>query len=201
MSNTYADLFAFTTVNAGWNGKKLRVNGNASAFWASRGSLGIPLLSVPVPKILCGVDVGTWGFLPNADMDLGVLLESPQGSQSSARVGAWTWAFLPSCSSSVVDVSSSKKLSWFFKIRLIFPLSAPKVFIPPSFDCLPGVFSRTETWANVGSGEQRKRVWYLVTKWMNKSEFHLPIFFHSSLIIHSLSFPATFMMEKKAREI
>jgi len=34
MSNTYADLFAFTTVNAGWNGKKLRVNGNASAFWA-----------------------------------------------------------------------------------------------------------------------------------------------------------------------
>ena len=25
----------------------------------SRGSLGIPLSSVPVPKILCGVDVGT----------------------------------------------------------------------------------------------------------------------------------------------
>ena len=34
-------------------------------------------------------------------MDLGVLLESPQGSQSSSRVGACTWAFLPSCSSSV----------------------------------------------------------------------------------------------------
>ncbi len=34
LSNTYADLFAFTTLNAGWNGKKLRVNGNASAFWA-----------------------------------------------------------------------------------------------------------------------------------------------------------------------
>lgn len=34
LSNTYADLFAFTTVNAGWNGKKLRVNGNASVFWA-----------------------------------------------------------------------------------------------------------------------------------------------------------------------
>ena len=34
-------------------------------------------------------------------MDLGVLLESPQGSQSSTRVGACTCAFLPSCSSSV----------------------------------------------------------------------------------------------------
>ena len=34
-------------------------------------------------------------------MDLGVLLESPQGSQSSSRVGACTCAFLPNCSSSV----------------------------------------------------------------------------------------------------
>ena len=34
-------------------------------------------------------------------MDLGVLLESPQGSQSSSRVGACTCAFLPSSSSSV----------------------------------------------------------------------------------------------------
>ena len=34
-------------------------------------------------------------------MDLGVLLESPQGSQSSSLVGACTCAFLPSCSSSV----------------------------------------------------------------------------------------------------
>ena len=32
---------------------------------------------------------------------LGVLLESPQGSQSSSRVGACTCDFLPSCSSSV----------------------------------------------------------------------------------------------------
>ena len=35
-------------------------------------------------------------------MDLGVLLKSPQGSQSSSRVGACTCAFLPSCSSSVM---------------------------------------------------------------------------------------------------
>ena len=34
-------------------------------------------------------------------MDLGVLLESPQGSQSLSRVGACTCAFLPSCCSSV----------------------------------------------------------------------------------------------------
>ena len=34
-------------------------------------------------------------------MDLGGLLDSPQGSQSSSRVGACTCAFLPSCSSSV----------------------------------------------------------------------------------------------------
>ena len=34
-------------------------------------------------------------------MDLGVLLESPQGSQSSSRVGACTCTVLPSCSSSV----------------------------------------------------------------------------------------------------
>ena len=33
---------------------------------------------------------------------LGVLLESPQGSQSSSRVGACTSDFLPSCSSSVM---------------------------------------------------------------------------------------------------
>ena len=33
--------------------------------------------------------------------DLGVLLEFPQGSQSSSRVGACTCAFLPSCSSTV----------------------------------------------------------------------------------------------------
>jgi len=34
-------------------------------------------------------------------MDLGVILESPQGNQSSSRVGACTCDFLPSCSSSV----------------------------------------------------------------------------------------------------
>ena len=67
----------------------------------ARGSLGIPLPSMPGPKTLCGVGAGTSGFLSSADMDLGVLLESPQGSQSSSRVRACTCALLPRCSSSV----------------------------------------------------------------------------------------------------
>ena len=67
----------------------------------ARGPLGIPLPSMPGPKTLCGDGAGTSGFLSSADMDLGVLLESPQGSQSSSRVGACMCAFLPSCSSSV----------------------------------------------------------------------------------------------------
>ena len=65
------------------------------------GPLGIPLPSMLGPKTLYGVSVGTSGFLSSADMDLGVLLESPQGSQSLSRVGACTCALLPSCSSSV----------------------------------------------------------------------------------------------------
>ena len=67
----------------------------------ARGSLGIPLPSMPGPKTMCGFGAGSLGFLSSADIDLGVLLESPQGSQSSSRVGACTCAFLPSCSSSV----------------------------------------------------------------------------------------------------
>ena len=50
----------------------------------ARGPLGIPLPSMPGPKTLCGVGAGTGGFLSSADMDRGVLLESPQGSQSSS---------------------------------------------------------------------------------------------------------------------
>ena len=67
----------------------------------AQGPLGIPLPSMLGPKTLCGVGAGTLGFLSSADMDLGVLLESPQCSQSLSRVGACTCAFLPNCSSSV----------------------------------------------------------------------------------------------------
>ena len=67
----------------------------------ARRPLGIPLPSMPGPKTLCGVGAGTRGILSSADMDLGVLLKSPQGSQSSSRVRACTFAFLPSCSRTV----------------------------------------------------------------------------------------------------
>ena len=40
----------------------------------ARGPLGIPLPSMPGPKILCGVGAGTLAFLSSANMDLGVLL-------------------------------------------------------------------------------------------------------------------------------
>ena len=45
----------------------------------ARGPLGIPLTSMLGPKPLCGVGAGTGAFLSSADMDLGVLLESPHG--------------------------------------------------------------------------------------------------------------------------
>ena len=54
-----------------------------------------------------------------ADMDLGVLLESPQGCQSSSRVGACTCAFLPSCS-----ISVTLPFSW-IKGSVAFPLDFP----------------------------------------------------------------------------
>ena len=51
------------------------------------GPLRIPLLSMQGPKILCGVGAGTFPFLSSADMDLGVLLESPQGSHPRLEWG------------------------------------------------------------------------------------------------------------------
>ena len=75
--------------------------GRSFPMRVARGPFGIPLPSVPGPKTLCGVSAGTRGFLSSADMDPGVFLESPQGSQSSSRVGACTYAFLLISSSSV----------------------------------------------------------------------------------------------------
>ena len=85
----------------------------------ARGPLGILLPSIPGPKILCGAGAGILGFLSSADMDLGVLLESSQWSQSSSRVGACTCAFLPSCSSSV-----TLPLAW-IKGSVAFPRGFP----------------------------------------------------------------------------
>ena len=86
----------------------------------ARGPLGIPLTSMPGTKILCGVGAGTLGFPSSGDMDLGVLLESPQGSQSSSRVGSCTCAFLPSCSSSSVTLP----FAW-IKGSVAFPRGFP----------------------------------------------------------------------------
>ena len=84
-----------------------------------RGPVGIPLPSMPVPKTLCGVGAGTSGFLSSADMDLGVLLESPQGSQYSSRMRACTCAFLQSDSSSVTPSAA-----W-IKGSMVFPRVFP----------------------------------------------------------------------------
>ena len=66
------------------------------AMRVPRGPLRIPLPLMPGPNTLCGVGAGTGGFLSSVDMDLGVLLESPQGSQSSSGVGACKRSFLAS---------------------------------------------------------------------------------------------------------
>ena len=60
-------------------------------------------------------------------MDLGVLLEFPQGSQSWYRVGACTYAFLPSCSSNV-----TLPFAW-FKGSVAFLRGSPKRLSHESF--------------------------------------------------------------------
>ena len=86
----------------------------------ARGPLGIPLPSMPGPKILCGVGARTGAFLSSAVMDLGVLLESPQACQSSSEVGACTCVFLPRCSSSV-----SLSFAWIMG-SVAFPRGFPR---------------------------------------------------------------------------
>ena len=62
---------------------------------------------------------------------LGVLLESPQRSQSSSRVGACTGAFLPSCSSSVTLPFAWNKGSVAFPRG--FPTRLSKAAFPRGF--------------------------------------------------------------------
>ena len=88
----------------------------------SRRPLGIPLPSMPGPKTLCGAEAGTSEFLSNAEMDLGLLLESPQGSKSSPRMGACTCDFLQSGSSSV-----TLPIAW-IKVSVAFPQGFPTRF-------------------------------------------------------------------------
>ena len=79
----------------------LRLHERPVPMQDARGPLGIPLPWMQVPKTLCGDGLGTCGFLSSADMVLGVLLASPQGSKFSSRMWACTCAFLQSGSSSV----------------------------------------------------------------------------------------------------
>ena len=72
-------------------------------------------------------------------MDLGVILESPKGRQSSSRVGACTCAFLPSYSSSVTlpvswikgSVVSLESFPWGFPTGLFH--------VPPLCESILGV--------------------------------------------------------------
>ena len=68
-------------------------------------------------------------------MDLGVLLESPQGSQSSSRVGACRCAFLPRCSSSV-----TLPFAW-IKGSVAFPRGFPTGMshVPPLCESILGL--------------------------------------------------------------
>ena len=67
----------------------------------ARGPLRFPLPSIPGPNLV-------WSRCRNlriplhCETDLGVILESPQGTQSSSRLGACTCAFLPRWSSIVM---------------------------------------------------------------------------------------------------
>ena len=57
--------------------------------------------AVPSGPSSCSVEAGTSGFLSSADMDLGVSMEFPQGSQVSSRVEICLSPFLSSFNSSV----------------------------------------------------------------------------------------------------
>ena len=61
-------------------------SGKSSFHASSEGPLRIPLQSLPVLRSSFVVEAGTSGFLSSADMDLGVPLEFPKGSQTSSPV-------------------------------------------------------------------------------------------------------------------
>ena len=69
--------------------------------WSCSGPLGIPLQWMLALRPCVESLQEPEDSSPVLTWILGVLLESPQGSQSSSRVGARTCSFLPSCSSSV----------------------------------------------------------------------------------------------------
>ena len=102
-------------------------SGKASPHVTCKGPLGIPFQSVPGPNFSFVAEIETSGLLCNADMYLGVPLESPQESQARSRVETCTSDFLPSCSSSVsLPVTLTQES---VAIRLGFPTGLSHV--PP----------------------------------------------------------------------
>ena len=63
-------------------------SGRYSLKASRKGPLGIPLQSLPGLRFSSGVEVETSGFLSRADMDLGVPLRHPEGSQDLLSCGA-----------------------------------------------------------------------------------------------------------------
>ena len=72
-------------------------SGMSSLHASCKGPLGILLPSVPGPRTLFGAEAANSGFPSRADMDLGVPMEFPQGSQASSLVEICKSAFLPIC--------------------------------------------------------------------------------------------------------
>ena len=63
-------------------------SGRSSLHASREGPLGIPLQSLPRPRSSSGVEVRTSGFLSRVDLDLGVPLRRPEGSQDLLSCGA-----------------------------------------------------------------------------------------------------------------
>ena len=63
-------------------------SGRSSLPVSLEGPKGIPLLSLPGPRSSSGAEAGTSGLLSRANMDLGVPLGHPQGSQGVISGGA-----------------------------------------------------------------------------------------------------------------
>ena len=81
----------------GPQGPGLVASGKSSVHANCEGPLGIPLSSLLVPSSSSTFDFGNTDFRSNADMDLSVPLEFPQGSQASSHVETckfgllWSW--------------------------------------------------------------------------------------------------------------
>ena len=94
-------------------------------------------------------------------MDLGVPLESPQGSQASSQVETCTSAFLPSCNSSVwlpIELAQASA---------VFPRGATRQsHMPPSCESILGVTVK-DVHRNHVHVEWTEKFWGLLEWWHN----------------------------------